>query len=289
MQRIFNISLHSVSAIGTRATVTTTSSVRGENVKTFEVYRYNPETPNVKPHLQKYDIDLDKCGPMVLDALIKIKNEMDPTLTFRRSCREGVCGSCAMNINGTNTLACTCHIETDTSKSTKIYPLPHMYVVKDLVPDMNLFYEQYKFIEPWLQKDHPVKLGEKEHHQSIEERAKLDGLYECILCACCSSSCPSYWWNSDKYLGPAVLLQSYRWLADSRDDKARERLSRLNDSFSVFKCHTIVNCTNVCPKHLNPAKAISETKLLLTGLRTKPETKVPGAQFPGAKQMQNAA
>ena len=178
--------------------------------------------------LQKYDVDLDNCGPMILDALIKIKNEVDPTLTFRRSCREGICGSCAMNIGGANTLACICNIDKNTSKSTKIYPLPHMYVVKDLVPDMNLFYAQYASIQPWIQKDTPIKLGEKELHQSVAEREKLvswihahdfetkaynfkDGLYECILCACCSTSCPSYWWNADKYLGPAILLQAYRY------------------------------------------------------------------------------
>uniref|UniRef100_A0A914M3J0 Succinate dehydrogenase [ubiquinone] iron-sulfur subunit, mitochondrial n=1 Tax=Meloidogyne incognita TaxID=6306 RepID=A0A914M3J0_MELIC len=243
-------------------TAVSAASVQSPNIKAFEVYRYNPETPEVKPHLQKYDIDLNKCGPMVLDVLIKIKNEIDPTLTFRRSCREGICGSCSMNINGENTLACICHIDKNSNKSTKIYPLPHMYVVKDLVPDMTLFYQQYGSVQPWLQKNKPLKLGEKEMYQTIEERASLDGLYECILCACCSTSCPSYWWNPDKYLGPAALLQSYR-------------LSRLTDPFSAFKCHTILNCTKTCPKHLNPAKAIGEIKSMLTGIRTKPEPQVP--------------
>uniref|UniRef100_A0AAU6RW70 Succinate dehydrogenase [ubiquinone] iron-sulfur subunit, mitochondrial n=1 Tax=Meloidogyne incognita group sp. FM-2024 TaxID=3139199 RepID=A0AAU6RW70_9BILA len=256
-------------------TAVSAASVQSSNIKAFEVYRYNPETPEVKPHLQKYDIDLNKCGPMVLDVLIKIKNEIDPTLTFRRSCREGICGSCSMNINGENTLACICHIDKNSNKSTKIYPLPHMYVVKDLVPDMTLFYQQYGSVQPWLQKNKPLKLGEKEMYQTIEERASLDGLYECILCACCSTSCPSYWWNPDKYLGPAALLQSYRWIIDSRDDKAKERLSRLTDPFSAFKCHTILNCTKTCPKHLNPAKAIGEIKSMLTGIRTKPEPQVP--------------
>lgn len=242
----------------------------GERLKTFEIYRYNPEEPNAKPKLQKYDIDLDNCGTMVLDALIKIKNEMDPTLTFRRSCREGICGSCAMNVAGSNTLACICTIDEDTSKSTKIYPLPHMFVVKDLVPDMNLFYAQYASIQPWIQKKTEMKLGEKQMHQSIKERERLDGLYECILCACCSTSCPSYWWNADKYLGPAVLMQSYRWIIDSRDDFAPERLHRMHDAYSAFKCHTILNCTKTCPKHLNPAKAIGEIKSLLTGMREKP-------------------
>ncbi|RCN40035.1 putative succinate dehydrogenase [ubiquinone] iron-sulfur subunit [Ancylostoma caninum] len=207
---------------------------------------------------------------MVLDALIKIKNEQDATLTFRRSCREGICGSCAMNIGGENTLACICKIDADTSKTTKIYPLPHMFVIKDLVPDMNLFYEQYTSIQPWLQKKTKLTLGEKQMYQSIKEREKLDGLYECILCACCSTSCPSYWWNADKYLGPAVLMQAYRWIIDSRDDYPMERLHRMHDHYSAFKCHTIMNCTKTCPKHLNPAKAIGEIKTLLTGFKTKP-------------------
>jgi len=253
------------------STDTTTAPVKGKpSIKTFDIYRYDPEKPEVKPSMQRYDVDLSKCGPMVLDALIKIKNEVDPTLTFRRSCREGICGSCAMNIGGENTLACIRNIDTDTSKSTAIYPLPHMYVVKDLVPDMNLFYAQYASVQPWLKKKTPIEVGEKQLHQSTEEREKLDGLYECILCACCSTSCPSYWWNSDKYLGPAVLLQSYRWIIDSRDDNAKERLDKLRDPFSAFKCHTILNCTKTCPKHLNPAKAIGEIKKLLTGISEKP-------------------
>jgi len=242
----------------------------GSRIKTFEVYRFNPEEKDAKPRMQKYEVDLKKCGPMVLDALIKIKNEIDSTLTFRRSCREGICGSCSMNIGGENTLACIRHIDTDTSKPTKIYPLPHMYVVKDLVPDMNLFYAQYASVQPWLQKEKPIKLGEQQQHQSVKERERLEGLYECILCACCSTSCPSYWWNPDKYLGPAALLQSYRWIIDSRDDKAGERLKRIEDPFSAFKCHTILNCTKTCPKHLNPAKAIGEIKKLLTGVSQKP-------------------
>ncbi|VDK71333.1 unnamed protein product [Litomosoides sigmodontis] len=243
----------------------------GKRIKTFEIYRYDPEKPESRPQLQKYDVDLDNCGAMILDALIKIKNEVDPTLTFRRSCREGICGSCAMNIGGENTLACICKIDEDTSKSTKIYPLPHMFVIKDLVPDMNLFYAQYASIEPWLKKKNKMVLGEKQMYQTEKEREKLDGLYECILCACCSTSCPSYWWNADKYLGPAILLQSYRWVIDSRDDYAEERLSKIHDHFSVFKCHTIMNCTKTCPKHLNPAKAIGEIKKLLTGFDKKPE------------------
>jgi len=221
--------------------------------------------------MQTYEVDLNQCGPMVLDALIKIKNEMDPTLTFRRSCREGICGSCSMNIGGLNTLACLCKIDADTSKQTKIYPLPHMYVVKDLVPDMNNFYAQYRAIEPYLKK-RGVKeedIGNQQYLQSVEDRAKLDGLYECILCACCSTSCPSYWWNSDKYLGPAVLMQAYRWVIDSRDDFTEERLSKLGDQWSVYRCHTIMNCTRVCPKGLNPGLAIGELKKMLLRMHDK--------------------
>jgi len=241
-------------------------------MKKFAIYRWNPEQAGDKPRMQEYDVDLNKCGPMILDALIKIKNEMDPTLTFRRSCREGICGSCAMNIGGTNTLACISKISSD-SKPTKIYPLPHMYVIKDLVPDMNNFYQQYRSIQPWLQKsddgsDKQVK-GQVQNLQATEDRAKLDGLYECILCACCSTSCPSYWWNGDKYLGPAVLMQAYRWMIDSRDDKVAERLDKLRDPFSVYRCHTIMNCTKTCPKGLNPGRAIAEIKKLLAGISKK--------------------
>ena len=230
------------------------------NVKTFKVYRWSPDDDE-NPSTATYDVDMDSCGPMVLDALIKIKNEIDPTLTFRRSCREGICGSCAMNIDGTNTLACTKPIE-DCGSSVNVYPLPHMSVVKDLVPDMTHFYAQYASVEPWLKSSTPVSPS-AERLQSKEEREKLDGLYECILCACCSTSCPSYWWNSDKYLGPAILLQSYRWLADSRDEATGERLDNLEDPFKLYRCHTIMNCTNTCPKGLNPGKAIGEIKKLI--------------------------
>jgi len=230
-----------------------------EKIKYFKVYRWDPEQ-NQKPYLSTYPIDLNDCGPMVLDALLKIKNEQDPTLTFRRSCREGICGSCAMNINGTNTLACLAYIEDDTSKASKIYPLPHMYVVKDLVPDMGNFYEQYRSIEPWLQPREEKEEGQAEFLQSREDRNKLDGMYECILCACCSTSCPSYWWNSDKYLGPAVLMQAYRWIEDSRDGSTSKRLAELDDAFKLYRCHTIMNCTKVCPKHLNPGRAIAQIK-----------------------------
>ena len=230
-----------------------------KRVKDFKVYRWNPDDGK-NPVVDTYEVDLDSCGPMVLDALIKIKNEQDPTLTFRRSCREGVCGSCAMNIDGSNTLACTKAIE-DVKKDVKVYPLPHMKVIKDLVPDMTNFYAQYAAVKPWLQAE--TEPPTRERLQSREERAELDGLWECILCACCSTSCPSYWWNSDRYLGPAVLLQAYRWIADSRDEYAGERLDDLEDPFRLYRCHTIMNCTAACPKGLNPAKAIAETKKLM--------------------------
>jgi succinate dehydrogenase (ubiquinone) iron-sulfur subunit len=224
----------------------------------FAIYRYDPDSAK-KPFLQEYTIDLKACGPMILDALIKIKDEVDATLTFRRSCREGICGSCAMNINGKNGLACLLYIEPD-AKPIEIQPLPHSYVVKDLVPDLTNFYNQYKSIEPWLKrKDTKVK-GEKEYFQSPEDRLKLDGMYECILCASCMTSCPSYWWNPELYLGPAVLMQAYRWIADSRDQYTEERLAWVNDTMKLYRCHGIMNCTNCCPKGLDPAKAIVELK-----------------------------
>ena len=232
---------------------------QASNVKTFEIYRYDPEDVEQRnPHIDKFEVDLDQCGPMVLDALIKIKGEQDSSLTFRRSCREGICGSCSMNIDGTNTLACTKSID-ECSGNVKIYPLPHMPVIKDLVPDLTTFYEQYKSVEPWMKASDPENPNQ-ERIQTPEDREKLDGLYECILCACCSTSCPSYWWNGDKYLGPATLLQSYRWISDSRDEETEKRVDELEDPFKLYRCHTIMNCTNACPKGLNPAKAIGEIK-----------------------------
>ena len=233
---------------------------KSNRLKKFKIYRWNPDG-DANPTMDTYEVDLDNCGRMVLDALIKIKNEVDSTLTFRRSCREGICGSCAMNIDGTNTLACIKPIE-EIRSTVKIYPLPHLPVLKDLVPDMTHFYAQYASIKPWIQKRSPPSAG-RENLQSVEEREKLDGLYECILCACCSTSCPSYWWNSDRYLGPAVLLQAYRWIVDSRDEAVGERLDELEDPFRLYRCHTIMNCTNTCPKHLNPGKAIAEIKKLI--------------------------
>jgi succinate dehydrogenase / fumarate reductase iron-sulfur subunit len=230
-----------------------------EKPLTLKVYRWDPEDGE-NPRVDSYTSDAKDCGPMVLDALIKIKNEVDSTLTFRRSCREGICGSCAMNIDGQNTLACTKGLD-EIKGDVKIYPLPHMPVIKDLVPDLTNLYAQYASIEPWLKTDSPKP--EKEWRQSRDDRDKLDGLYECILCACCSTSCPSYWWNSDKYLGPAVLLQAYRWLADSRDEARGDRLDDLEDPFRVYRCHTIMNCAKACPKGLSPAKAISEIKKMM--------------------------
>ena len=233
---------------------------QAQNIKIFKIYRYDPENEG-NPTIDTYEIDLDNCGPMVLDAIVKIKNEIDQSLTFRRSCREGICGSCSMNIDGTNTLACIKPIS-EVKGDVKIYPLPHMPVVKDLVPDLSQFYAQYESIKPWLQNDSAVS-EDKERLQSEADREKLNGLYECVLCACCSTACPSYWWNSDKYLGPAILLQAYRWIADSRDEHTAERLDDLDDSFKLYRCHTIMNCTNTCPKGLNPAKAIAEIKKLI--------------------------
>ena len=233
------------------------------NVKAFRIYRWSPDDTK-NPRIDTYFIDLDSCGPMVLDALLKIKNEVDSTLTFRRSCREGICGSCAMNIDGKNTLACTKAIG-DIKASVNIYPLPHMPVVKDLVPDLTTPYKQLESIKPWLQTDNELDAdgGDRERLQSPQERKKLDGLYECILCFSCSTSCPSYWWNGDKYLGPAVLLQAYRFLADSRDTNNKQRIKELDNPFKLFRCHTIMNCTNTCPKGLNPASAIANIKKMI--------------------------
>jgi succinate dehydrogenase / fumarate reductase iron-sulfur subunit len=230
------------------------------NIKLFKVYRYDPSSGE-NPSLDTYEVDLDTCGPMILDALLKIKNEMDSTLSLRRSCREGICGSCSMNIDGRNTLACTKAIA-EVEGDVNVYPLPHQPIVKDLVSDLTNFYAQYASVEPWLKSDTPAP-PDRERLQSVEDRKQLDGLYECILCACCSTSCPSYWWNSDRYLGPAALLNAHRWIKDSRDDATGERLDALEDPFKLYRCHTIMNCTDVCPKELNPAKAIAEIKQMM--------------------------
>jgi len=230
------------------------------NIKTFKVYRYDPSTGE-NPSIDTYHIDMDNCGPMVLDALLKIKDEVDATVSLRRSCREGICGSCSMNIDGRNTLACTKAID-EIEGDVTVYPLPHQPVVKDLVSDLTNFYAQYASVEPWMKSDTPAP-PDRERLQSVEDRKQLDGLYECILCACCSTSCPSYWWNSDRFLGPAALLNAYRWISDSRDDATGDRLDELEDPFKLYRCHTIMNCTDSCPKDLNPAKAIAKIKKLM--------------------------
>eukprot|EP01083_Nonionella_stella_P275398 935224_1 len=220
-------------------------------MQTFSVYRWDPAKPDA-PKEVNYDVDVSDC-PMILDVLIKIKDNQDTTLSFRRSCREGICGSCSMNVDGTNTLACLCKTKPGSNVKTRILPLPHVSIVKDLVGDLSLFYAHYKSIEPWLQRKTPKKDESVEHYQSIEDRKRLDGMYECILCACCSTSCPSFWWNTDKYYGPAALMQAWRWVDDSRDEFTKERLSRLNDAWKLYRCHGIMNCTNTCPKHLEPS------------------------------------
>lgn len=225
-----------------------------------EVYRYNPETDS-KPYMKTYEVDTQGKDMMVLDVLELLKAQ-DSTLAYRRSCREGVCGSDGMNISGKNGLACVTSLS-ECVKNNKLVlrPLPGLPVIRDLVIDMSQFYEQYWKIEPYLQNNTPAPAVER--LQSPDDRAKLDGLYECILCACCSTSCPSFWWNPDKFIGPAGLLQAYRFLADSRDTATDERLSKLDDPFSVFRCHGIQNCVAVCPKGLNPTRAIGHIRNML--------------------------
>jgi len=226
----------------------------------FRIYRYDPDGES-NPRIDTYWVDRHDCGPMILDGIIWIKNRIDPTLTFRRSCREGICGSCAMNIDGVNTLACTKAID-EVRGDVRIFPLPHLPVIKDLVPDLTNFYAQYAAVKPWLQTRTPAP-PDRERLQSKEDQEKVDRPSACILCACCSTSCPSYWWSSDRYLGPATLLAAYRWLVDSRDEATGDRLDELDDSFRLYRCHTIMNCTTACPKGLNPARAIAETKKML--------------------------
>jgi len=254
----FKLPANSIVRIGKTFSAQNNNAVGNvKNTRNFIVYRYDPASGE-NPRTDTYEVDMDNCGPMVLDALLKIKDELDSSVALRRSCREGICGSCAMNIDGGNTLACTKAIA-DIEGDIKIYPLPHQPVIKDLVSDLTHFYEQYASVEPWMKNDTEIA-PDKERLQTVEEREKLDGLYECILCACCSTSCPSYWWNSDKYLGPAALLNSYRWIADSRDQASEARLDDLEDPFKLYRCHTIMNCTEACPKGLNPAKVIAKIK-----------------------------
>jgi succinate dehydrogenase / fumarate reductase iron-sulfur subunit len=231
-----------------------------KNIKKINIYRWDP-SKNENPKIDTFEVDLASCGNKVLDILNKIKNEIDPTLTYRRSCAHGVCGSCAMNVDGINTLSCM-KSHKEINGDINIYPLPHLKVIKDLVADLSTLYRQYESIQPWL-KAQEQKSKTIEISQSKENRKKLDGFYECIMCACCSTSCPSYWWNEEKYLGPAVLLQAYRWIIDSRDEERKERLKTVSDKLKLYGCRTIMNCTNSCPKGLNPAKAISSLKKML--------------------------
>ncbi len=255
----FNLPLNS--RVGTGRTWPPPSA--SAEVTEFRIYRWNPDEPG-NPRMDTYTVDRKTCAPMVLDGLMWLKNNVDPTLTFRRSCREGVCGSCAMNIDGENTLACTKAMD-DIDGPVNVRPLPHLPVVKDLVVDLTTFYAQLRSIEPWLKTETPEP--EREWRQSHDDRVKLDGLYECILCACCSTSCPSYWWNGERFLGPAILLQAYRWLIDSRDEATGDRLDQLEDPFRLYRCHTILNCAQTCPKGLNPAKAIAEVKKMMVERR----------------------
>ena len=231
-----------------------------KNIRKVNVYRWDPSSGK-NPRIDTYEVDMENCPSKVLDVLNKIKNEIDPTLSYRKSCAHGVCGSCAMNMDGKNGLACTTS-HADINGDINIYPLPHLRVVKDLIGDLSNLYKQYESIQPWLKTSKSTSL-KNEINQTKENREKLDGLYECIMCACCSTSCPSYWWNGDKYLGPAVLLQAYRWIIDSRDEDRKERLQKVADELKLYRCHTILNCTTACPKGLNPAKAIAEIKKML--------------------------
>lgn len=235
--------------------------------RVFRVYRFGGIDSREKPKLQSFELDVSKCGKMVLDALIKLK-DMDPSVTFRRSCREGICGSCAVNLQGMNKLACITAIPDD--KTVTIYPIPHMYVLRDLVVDMTHFFNGYNSIRPYLVRKNEISLGKAQYAQSIADNAKMIGLYECVLCACCSTSCPSYWWNGRRFLGPATLLHAYRWVIDSRDGDTEQRLYDLRDDFKAFRCHTIMNCNLACPKGLAPAFAIAKLKRLISGLEKKP-------------------
>ncbi|CAG9863141.1 unnamed protein product [Phyllotreta striolata] len=235
------------------------------NMKTFQIYRYDPEGKSKKPTMKSYTIDLNDCRPTILDALMKIKTEQDSSLSFRKSCREGICGSCGMNIDGLNALACTRKIQA--GGKTKIYPLPHMYVIKDLIVDFTHFLKQHDRIKPFLIRDEePIK--NKQFVQSIKDRDDQIGLAECILCACCSTSCPEYWWHGhskapDDFLGPAALLNAYRWVTDSRDRATDARLKELKNYYSLYRCHQINNCSTCCPKRLIPGRAIAKLRLLV--------------------------
>ena len=256
-----NFKLPPNSRIDARAGKSFRAPAGTRRARTFRIYRYDPASGE-NPRIDSYELDMAACGAMVLDALLKIKNEVDPTLSLRRSCREGICGSCAMNINGVNTLACTQSCADLGSGDVRIYPLPHLPVVKDLVADLSNFYAQYAAVKPWLQTRSSAP-ADRERLQSKEDQEKIDRPAACILCACCSTACPSYWWNSDRFLGPAALLAAYRWIVDSRDEATGERLDALNDPFRLYRCHTIMNCTEACPKDLNPARAIADIKRMM--------------------------
>ncbi|PLC51227.1 succinate dehydrogenase iron-sulfur subunit [Pollutimonas subterranea] len=225
----------------------------------FEIYRYDPDKDE-RPYMQKLEVELQPTDKMLLDAIIRIKSDVDDSLAIRRSCREGVCGSDAMNINGKNGLACTTNL-LELKEPIVLKPLPGLPVVRDLIVDMTHFFNQYHSIKPFLINDQPPP--EKERLQTPEARDELNGLYECILCACCSTACPSFWWNPDKFVGPAGLLQAYRFIVDSRDEATGERLDNLEDPYRLFRCHTIMNCADVCPKGLNPSAAIGKIKEML--------------------------
>ena len=235
------------------------AAAQGARVVRFSIYRYDPDRDD-KPRMQNIEVELQPTDKMLLDALMRIKIANDDSLSFRRSCREGVCGSDAMNINGKNGLACITNLR-DLKEPIVLKPLPGLPVIRDLIVDMTQFFKQYHSVSPFLINDTPPP--EKERLQSPQEREELDGLYECVLCACCSTSCPSFWWNPDKFVGPAGLLQAYRFIADSRDQATSERLDNLEDPYRLFRCHTIMNCVDVCPKGLNPTRAIGKIKELM--------------------------
>lgn len=239
--------------------------------RVFKVYRFPGILSNEKPKVQSYDVDVSTCGKMVLDAMIKIK-DMDPTFSFRRSCREGICGSCAVNLQGRNCLACITLIPS--VKTITLYPIPHMYVMRDLIVDMTHFFKGYNSIRPYLVRKNLGSIGQYQHAQSVKDSLKMVGLYECVLCSCCATACPSYWWNGRRFLGPASLLHAYRWIIDSRDDDTERRLEDLRDDFKAFRCHTIMNCSLDCPKNLHPAEAIAKLKLLISGMAKKPAPEI---------------
>lgn len=247
------------------------TDVQKETMKRFDIYRSNPNDPEDRPKYVSYYVDTKQCGPMFLDALIKIKDEIDPTLSFRRSCREGICGSCAMNIDGRHHLACLCAIPKGNSEKSTVSPLMFMFVLKDLVTDMSHFYAQYKSIDPFLKRKTEKTPEQKEYYQSVEDRKLLDGLYECVLCACCQSTCPSYWWHPQDYLGPAVLMQAYRWVIDSRDEYTDERLEKLGGDMKLGECYQIGLCSLACPKGLNPRAALGHLKELYADYQHRKE------------------